>query len=75
MIKEYYKQLIVDTGIEMLRTGITVGTWGNISARDPETGLIYISPSGMEYEKIGTRHVVVISLELKTIDGQAEPSI
>ena len=75
LIKEEYKELIVDTGIEMLRTGITVGTWGNISARDPETGLIYISPSGMEYEKIRTRHVVVINTELETIEGLAEPSI
>ena len=74
-IKGSYKQLIVDTGIEMVAKGITVGTWGNISARDPETNLVYISPSGMDYSKIQPQHVVVMDLDLNIIDGAAEPSI
>ena len=74
-IKDSYKQLIVDTGISMLEKGITVGTWGNISARDPETNLIYISPSGMEYSKIKLQHIVVMDNKLNIIDGDAEPSI
>lgn len=28
----------------MLESGLTVATWGNISARDPETGLIHTHP-------------------------------
>ena len=75
MIKESYKQLIVDTGIEMVEKGITVGTWGNISARDPESGLIYISPSGMDYTATEPRHVVVMDSELNIVDGTMEPSI
>ncbi len=74
-IKGSYKQLIVDTGIEMVAKGITVGTWGNISARDPETNLVYISPSGMDYSKIQPQHVVVMDTELNIVDGEAEPSI
>ncbi|MDC7227708.1 MAG: class II aldolase/adducin family protein [Spirochaetales bacterium] len=74
-IKESYRQLIVDTGIEMLDKGITVGTWGNISARDPETDLVYISPSGMDYLSIKAKHVVVMDLNLNVIDGETEPSI
>ncbi|MCF7953709.1 MAG: class II aldolase/adducin family protein [Spirochaetales bacterium] len=74
-IKESYKQLIVDTGVEMIERGITVGTWGNISARDPETDLIYISPSGMDYMSIRPEHVVVMKQNLEIADGNAEPSI
>jgi len=74
-IKGSYKQLIVDTGIEMVEKGITVGTWGNISFRDPDTDLVYISPSGMDYSKIQPQHVVVMDLQLNIIDGEAEPSI
>ena len=74
-IKGSYKQLIVDTGIEMVEKGITVGTWGNISARDPETNLIYISPSGMDYSKIQPQHVVVMDEDLNIVNGEAEPSI
>ncbi len=74
-IKDNYKQLIVETGIEMIEKGITVGTWGNLSVRDPETNLVYISPSGMDYSLIRPNHVVVMDTKLNIIDGEAEPSI
>lgn len=75
MVKGSFKQLVVDTGLEMIQKGITVGTWGNISVRDPETGLIYISPSGMDYKKIKTQHVVVMNDKLEIVNGEAEPSV
>jgi len=53
-IKESYKEIVVDAGVTMLAEGLTVGTWGNISIRDVETGLVYISPSGMDYREIKT---------------------
>ena len=74
-IKPELKQLIVDTGMEIVKTGMTVGTWGNISIRDPETNLMYISPSGMDYRSIQPRHVVVMTLDLEVVDGIAEPSV
>ena len=75
ILKPELKQLIVDTGVDMIKTGMTVGTWGNISVRDPETDLIYISPSGMDYLTIRPQHVVVLSLDAEVVDGDAEPSI
>jgi L-fuculose-phosphate aldolase len=74
-VKPELKQLIVDTGVEMIRTGMTVGTWGNISVRDPETNLMYISPSGMDYMIIKPHHVVVMTLDIEIVEGEAEPSI
>jgi L-fuculose-phosphate aldolase len=74
-IKQSYRELIVDTGRRMLAEGLTVGTWGNISARDPETGLIYISPSGMDYRVIEPADVVVLNLDMTVVDGERIPSI
>lgn len=74
-VNERFKKLIVDTGLEMVETGLTVGTWGNISARDPDTNLIYISPSGMEYTRIKPEHVVVMTTDLEVVEGFAEPSV
>ncbi len=74
-VREDYRQLVVDTGVEMLERGITVGTWGNISVRDPETDFFYISPSGMDYTTIQARHVVVMDPSLEVVDGEAEPSV
>ncbi len=74
-IKKSYKQIIVDTGLTMLKEGLTVGTWGNISVRDPETHLIYISPSGMDYREINTSDVVVLDMHTNIVDGKRVPSI
>ena len=46
-----YKKLIVDSGKKMVGSGLTVETWGNISAMDRSTGLVYLTPSGMDYRR------------------------
>ncbi len=74
-IKNELKQVIVNTGRTMIRQGMTIGTWGNVSTRDSETGLIYISPSGMDYEAIQLEDVVVLNPELEVVDGFRIPSI
>lgn len=74
-IKSELRELIVETGRYMVDTGMTVGTWGNISVRDPETGYMYISPSGMNYVSIRPEHVVILDLETNHIAGDFEPSI
>jgi L-fuculose-phosphate aldolase len=73
-VKVELKQAIVDTGRTMIREGLTVGTWGNVSLRDPETGLIYISPSGMDYEEIRAEDVVVLNHKIEVVDGYRIPS-
>lgn len=74
-VKKKLKEKIVETGLHMIETGLTVGTWGNISLRDPETEYMYISPSGMDYVSIRPEHVVILDLELQHIDGDYEPSV
>ena len=74
-IKESYKKIVADAGVTMLAEGLTVGTWGNISIRDTETGLIYITPSGMDYREILTDDIVVLDLDLNIVDGKRVPSI
>lgn len=74
-VKEEFKKSIVDTGRHMIETGLTVGTWGNISIRDPDTGYMYISPSGMNYAEIHNEHVVVLDLQTNVVEGEFEPSV
>ncbi|TVR69862.1 MAG: class II aldolase/adducin family protein [Spirochaetaceae bacterium] len=74
-VKRAFREKIVQTGLHMIETGLTVGTWGNISIRDPETDYMYISPSGMEYISIEPEHVVVLDLDTNHVDGEYEPSV
>jgi len=61
--------------MEMVRRGLTVGTWGNLSVRDPQSGLIYIKPSGMVYEDICPDDVVVMNDAMEIVWGKRKPSI
>lgn len=51
-------------------------TWtsGNVSARDPETGLVVIKPSGIMYEDLRPEDHVVLDLEGNVIEGKLKPS-
>lgn len=70
-----YKKLIVDSGMRMLDSGYTIETWGNISYRDKETNLVYLTPSGMDYSQISEADVVVCDLEGNIIEGTRIPTI
>ncbi|MGI6152271.1 MAG: class II aldolase/adducin family protein [Christensenellaceae bacterium] len=70
-----YKQLILDSGRRMATQSLTVSTWGNISARDPETNYIYVTPSGMEYDTCTKDDIVVYDIEGNHIEGARKPTI
>ena len=74
-VKESFKQKVVDGGRAMVDQGLTVGTWGNLSVRDPETGLIYVKPSAMKYYDIVADDVVVFDKDLNIVDGHRKPTI
>ncbi|MBU4227207.1 class II aldolase/adducin family protein [bacterium] len=74
-ISEKFKKLIIDTGRELYKQNLTIGTWGNISILDSETGLIYIKPSGMDYNEINLEDIIVVDKKGKTIEGFRKPSI
>ena len=74
-IKNELKMLVVNSGLTMLEEGLTVGTWGNVSVRDPETGLVYMTPSGIDYRQIQADDIVVMDSELNIVDGFRRPSV
>jgi len=74
-ISEDFKKLIVDTGRELYKQSLTIGTWGNISLLDPETDLVYIKPSGMDYNEINLDDIIVVDKKGKIIEGFRKPSI
>jgi L-ribulose-5-phosphate 4-epimerase len=59
---------------ELLRWGLVVWTAGNVSARVPGAELLVIKPSGVPYEELTARSMVVCDLEGTRVDGDLEPS-
>jgi L-ribulose-5-phosphate 4-epimerase len=59
---------------ELPRQDLIVWTGGNISARDPETGLVAIKPSGVRYEDLTAESMVVLDPDGNVIEGTHKPS-
>ena len=74
MLLEGLRQQVVDVGLEALERGVVHGTAGNMSVRDPESGLIAISPSGMPYPTVTAADVVVVNDQGGVVDGKRKPS-
>lgn len=70
-----YRQLVIDSGRRMYDSGLTVGAWGNISVRDPETGYVYITPSGMDYYICKAPDINIYDIDGNLIEGFRTPSI
>lgn len=54
--------------------GLVANTQGNLSARDPETGLIAITPHDYPYEIMTPDDVVIVSPDGQTVEGRHAPS-
>ena len=52
-------------------------TWtsGNISARDPDSGVVVIKPSGVTYDALTPESMVVVDLDGKVVEGSLLPSV
>ncbi len=68
------KHDLVALHLELPRHRLVVWTGGNVSARDPDTGLVAIKASGIRYELLRPDHVVIVDLEGRVVEGAYTPS-
>src|SRR5512143_3395263 len=71
---EAIRHELVDLHEELPANELVVWTGGNVSARDPETGLVAIKPSGIMYPDLTAASMVVVDLDGNVIDGDHAPS-
>jgi len=71
---EKLKEELVALHLELPKNNLVAWTSGNVSARDAETGLVVIKPSGVRYEELRPEHMVVLGLDGKIIEGNLKPS-
>ena len=56
------REKIVETGMDLLRSGLTIRTWGNISARIDEDTIL-ITPSGRGYDVLTPEDITLLHLK------------
>ena len=71
---EKLKEELVALHLELPKNNLVAWTSGNVSARDAETGLVVIKPSGIRYEELRPENMVVLGLDGKIIEGNLKPS-
>lgn len=71
---ESLKKRVFEQNLALVKHGLVVLTWGNVSARDPESGLIVIKPSGVSYDTMKAEDMVVVDSDGKIVEGDLRPS-
>ena len=71
---EKLKQELLQFNQELPNNNLVAWTSGNVSGRDPETGLVVIKPSGVPYAELTPEKMVVVDLDGKVVEGTLKPS-
>ncbi|WP_372772510.1 L-ribulose-5-phosphate 4-epimerase [Mangrovibacterium sp.] len=71
---EQLKKEVFKANVALVKHGLVIFTWGNVSAIDREKGLIVIKPSGVDYDVMKASDMVVVDLDGKVVEGDLKPS-
>jgi L-ribulose-5-phosphate 4-epimerase len=72
---EQLKAQVCQANLDLVAKGLVIETWGNASGLDRARGLMVIKPSGVPYDGMKAKHMVVVSLaDGKVVEGNLKPS-
>jgi L-ribulose-5-phosphate 4-epimerase len=71
---ERLREEVLEANLELVRQGLVLYTFGNVSGIARAEGLVVIKPSGVPYEQMKPGHLVVTDLEGNIVEGKMRPS-
>jgi len=72
---EKLKAEVCKANLDLVRKGLVIETWGNASGVDRARGLMVIKPSGVAYDGMKPKDMVVVSLATgQVVEGNLKPS-
>lgn len=71
---EQLKLNVFNANISLVKYGLVIFTWGNVSGISRKDGLVVIKPSGMSYDTMNEKDMVVTDLNGKVMEGNLRPS-
>ncbi|WKV08278.1 L-ribulose-5-phosphate 4-epimerase [Thermoanaerobacterium sp. CMT5567-10] len=72
---ENLKQRVYKMNMMLPKNNLVTMTSGNVSGRDPDTGLVVIKPSGVLYDDMTPDDMVVVDLDGNVEEGELKPSV
>ena len=74
MLLEQLREIVWKCNLELPKNGLVKMTSGNVSGRDPESGLVVIKPSGVSFETLKPADMVVVDVDGRVVEGNLKPS-
>jgi L-ribulose-5-phosphate 4-epimerase len=74
MLLQALREEVLEANLELVRRGLVLYTFGNVSGIDRGQGLVAIKPSGVSYEKMTPADIVITDLTGKIVEGTLRPS-
>jgi L-ribulose-5-phosphate 4-epimerase len=69
------REQVLEANLEIVRAGLVILTFGNVSGADRDAGVMAIKPSGVPYERLSADAIVVLDLETgAVVAGETRPS-
>ena len=66
---EELKDKVCKANLDLVKHGLVIFTWGNVSAIDRSSGLVVIKPSGVSYDTMKPEDMVVVDLDGNIVEG------
>ena len=75
MILEQLRRQVLDTANLLPKYGLVWMAGGTICARDPQTGYVVVTPSGIPYDTLSPEDMIVTDLDMHLVEGNFRPSV
>ncbi len=72
---EALKREVCEQNLELPRHGLVAGSGGNVSGRDPQSGLVVIKPSGVKFDRLAPETMAVVDPDGNVVEGALRPSV
>jgi len=74
MLLQQLREIVWKCNLELPKNDLVKLTSGNVSGRDPQSGLVVIKPSGVTWDELTPENMVVVDLDGNVVEGDLNPS-
>jgi L-ribulose-5-phosphate 4-epimerase len=75
MILEELRARVLQTALLLPKYNLVWMAGGTVCARDPQTGYVVVTPSGLDYERLTPNDMIVTDMDMNLIEGKFRPSV
>jgi L-ribulose-5-phosphate 4-epimerase len=75
MILEKLRFDVLQTALRLPKYNLVWMAGGTVCARDPQTGYVVVTPSGLDYSELTAEDMSVVDMDLNLIEGKYRPSV